>query len=390
MIDRDYSGLRVAVLGSTGSVGTQALDVIRELGCKVVFLSARSNAELLSNQTSEFLPEAVCLTYPEKRDGFVFPKIGKTELFLGEKAHVNCIKALDVDVIIHAVSGLSGIPSALEASKKSVRLAVANKEAIITLGDLILDNIKKSGGVLIPVDSEHSAIFQCLLTNRGDLSQIRKLILTASGGPFFGYTAEMLANVTPAMALAHPTWKMGPKITVDSSTLMNKGFEIIEAVRLFGVDESAVEVVVHRQSIIHSMVEYIDSTVIAQLGSPDMRAPILYSLTYPERVGSPVAPLDLIGISKLTFEKPDDNVFPLLKTARRAIREGGVAPATLISADEAAVASFLEGTISFDKIPIVVEKTLDKSSNDRDISVENVFSAVSEADRIAKQIITEL
>ncbi|MBQ6262951.1 MAG: 1-deoxy-D-xylulose-5-phosphate reductoisomerase [Clostridia bacterium] len=390
MIDKDYSKLKVAVLGSTGSIGTQALDVIRELGCKVVFLSAKSNAELLSRQTEEFLPDAVCLTDPEKSDDFLFPRNRKTELFLGEEAHVKCISSLDVDVIIHAVSGLSGIPSALEASKKGVRLAVANKEAIITLGDVILDNIRKYGGVLIPVDSEHSAIFQCLLTNRGDRSQIKKLILTASGGPFFGYTSEMLSNVTPAMALAHPTWKMGPKITVDSSTLMNKGFEIIEAVRLFDVDESAVEVVVHRQSIIHSMVEYIDSTVIAQLGSPDMRAPILYSLTYPERVGSPVAPLDLIGISKLTFDKPDYNVFPLLNTARRSIREGGVAPATLISADEVAVSSFLDGNITFDKIPVVVEKTLDKASNVNTVSVENVFSAVCEAEKIAKKIIAEL
>ncbi len=390
MTNKSYNELKVAVLGSTGSVGTQALDVIRVLGCKVVFLSARSNARLLSEQATEFSPEAVCLTDESSADGFVLRNNGKTELYLGEEAHVNCILSLDVDVIIHAVSGLSGIPSAIAASKKGVRLAIANKEAIITLGDVIIDNIRKSGGILIPVDSEHSAIFQCLLSSNKDASQIRRLILTASGGPFFGYTADNLKNVTPAMALAHPTWKMGPKITVDCSTMMNKGFEIIEAVRLFGVDESAVEVVVHRQSIIHSMVEYIDNTVIAQLGTPDMRSPILYSITYPERAESPVAPLDFTSLSKLTFDKPDENVFPLLRSAREAIREGGVAPASLIAADEAAVASFLSGKLTFDRIPLVVEKTLEKAANTGSVTPESVFFAVSEADLIAKSIIRDL
>ncbi len=386
----DYSELRVAVLGSTGSVGTQALDVIRELGCRVVFLSAKSNASLLSRQANEFHPEAVCLTDEKKGSDFIFPENGKTELFLGEEAHLKCIESISVDVIIHAVSGLSGISSAIKASEKGVRLAIANKESIITLGDIIQNNLKRTGGVLIPVDSEHSAIFQCLLSNKGERTEIKKLILTASGGPFFGYTADMLKNVTPAMALAHPTWKMGPKITVDCSTMMNKGFEIIEAVRLFGVSESSVQVVVHRQSIIHSMVEYIDSTVIAQLGSPDMRAPILFALTFPNRVESPVSALDFTSISKLTFDKPDEEVFPLLGIARHAIRCGGVAPAVLISADEAAVSSFLDGVLPFEKIPLVVEKTLDKVSYEKSVSVTNVFSAVDDADKIAKSIIRNI
>lgn len=390
MKEKNLNNLKVAVLGSTGSVGTQALDVIRRLGCRVIFLSARSNAELLSEQAIEFRPEAVCLTDPGKFADFKIPADVKTELFLGEQTHVNCISSLNVDVIIHAVSGLAGIPSAIAASKTGSRLAIANKEAIITLGDEISGNIRCSKGQLIPVDSEHSAIFQCLMVNKCGPSQVKRLLLTASGGPFYGYTAEMLKNVTPSMALSHPTWKMGQKITVDCSTMMNKGFEIIEAVRLFEVSEEAVEVLIHRQSIIHSMVEYIDSTVIAQLGEPDMRSPILFSLTYPERIESPVKNIDFVSLSKLTFSKPDDDVFPLLNIAREAVREGGVAPATLIAADEVAVSAFLSGAITFDRIPYVVKKTLESVPNSSRVSEEEVFGAVEIAERFAEKIIADI
>ncbi len=384
----DFSSLRVAVLGSTGSVGTQALEVIKELGCRVVLLSARGTSDKIIDQVGEFRPEAVCLTdgYSAKR---IAPRLeGLTELFVGEKAHTDLIGSVEADVIIHAVSGLAGLPSAVAASKKGVRLAIANKESIISAGDMIFDNIRKSGGELIPVDSEHSAIFQCLMGNKGGAAEVKRLILTASGGPFFDYDPEKLKSVTPVQALAHPTWRMGPKITVDCATMMNKGFEVIEATRLFGVPESAVDVVVHRQSIIHSMVEYTDNTVIAQLGYPDMRSPVRFALSYPNRCSVQTPGLDFASVASLTFEAPDNERFPLLGVAREALRMGGLYPVSLIAADEAAVEAFIDGAIGFGAIAAVVRKTLETVLPGAADSIESIGDAARRAYSNAREIIS--
>ena len=266
---------------------------------------------------------------------------------------------------------------------------MANKEAIICAGESIFDNLRRFGGELVPVDSEHSAIFQCLAENRGEASgvcasarSVRRIILTASGGPFFGMKRAELEKVTPERALAHPTWKMGKKITIDSATLMNKGFEIAEAVRLFGVPTEKVDVVVHRQSIIHSMVEYTDNTVIAQLGAPDMRSAIRYSFTYPERGTSLSDPLDFAAIGKLTFDRPDPEAFPLLEAGRAALEMGGTAPCTLIGADESAVDAFLRSELSFNAIADVVFETLNAVTPSA-VSEESLAAADAEARRIA-------
>ena len=389
MSEKKYSALRVAILGSTGSIGTQALDVVRELGCRVVFLSAHSNSDLLFRQAAEFSPDNVCLTSEKAYGVLKTPTELKSKLFIGEKAHLDLIRDTEADVIVHAISGLDGLPAAYCASEKGARLAIANKEAIIAAGDLIFGNVRKNGGELIPVDSEHSAIFQCLLANRGKKDQIKRLILTASGGPFFGCGKDELRSVTPERALAHPTWKMGPKITVDCATMMNKGFEIIEAVRLFGIDEKRVDVLIHRQSIIHSMVEYIDNSVIAQLGEPDMRSPIRFALTYPDRAPATGESLNFIKVGKLTFDKPDTSVFPLLDTAREAIRAGGTSPVSLIAADEEAVSAFLKGKLPFDRIADVVRETLSSVTVYKEVSPDSIDGAVLESRIRAREIISK-
>ena len=268
---------------------------------------------------------------------------------------------------------------------------MANKEAIICAGEMIFENLRKAGGELVPVDSEHSAVFQCLAENRGEPSDVcasaksvKRIILTASGGPFFGMTKAELEKVTPQRALAHPTWKMGRKITVDSATLMNKGFEIAEAVRLFGVASERVDVVVHRQSIIHSMVEYTDNTVIAQLGSPDMRSAIRYSFTYPDRGVSLSASLDFAALGTLTFDRPDAEAFPLLDAGRAALEAGGTAPCTMIGADEVAVEAFLSGEIAFTAIADVVLETL-HAVTPTEITEESLAAADAEARSIAAE-----
>ena len=270
---------------------------------------------------------------------------------------------------------------------------MANKEAVICAGDMIFDNIRKNGGELVPVDSEHSAVFQCLAENRREGSSlaenVSKIILTASGGPFFGMTSEELERVTPERALAHPTWKMGPKITIDSATLMNKGFEIIEAVRLFGVEPERIEVVIHRQSIIHSMVEYIDNTVIAQLGLPDMRSAVRYALTFPGRAEVRSAGLDFASVGTLTFDRPDEKAFPLLNAGREAYKMGGTALCSLIAADERAVGEFIAGNIGFGDISRAVFAALDKVKV-YGISEESIYEARREADEVCYEIIKNM
>ena len=364
----------MAVLGSTGSVGTQTMDVVRELGCAVSLLSGWSNTPLLLEQIRAFHPETVYVR-DEAACETIRAALGTDtpELICTEKELLDAIRTTDADCIVHAIAGMAGIPTALAAADSGKRLAIANKEAVIAVGELLFQKIHASGGELIPVDSEHSAIYQCREGRKS--CEVRRILLTASGGPFFGKTAAELSHVTLEETLAHPTWKMGRKITVDSATLMNKGFEIIEAVRLFGVPEERVEVLVHRQSIIHSMVEYTDNTTIAVLSKPDMRECIRYALTAPDRAFVQEKGLDFAAIGTLTFDKPDTVTFPLLNTAREAIRIGGSAPAALIAADEAAVQAFFDKRIPFSAIAPTVAALLS--------GIQDTFSLVPNAENMA-------
>lgn len=364
----------MAVLGSTGSVGTQTMDVVRELGCAVSLLSGWSNTPLLLEQIRAFHPETVYVR-DEAACETIRAALGTDTpaLICTEKELLDAIRTTDADCIVHAIAGMAGIPTALAAADSGKRLAIANKEAVIAVGELLFQKIHASGGELIPVDSEHSAIYQC--REGRESCEVRRILLTASGGPFFGKTAAELSHVTLEETLAHPTWKMGRKITVDSATLMNKGFEIIEAVRLFGVPEERVEVLVHRQSIIHSMVEYTDNTTIAVLSKPDMRECIRYALTAPDRAFVQEKGLDFTAIGTLTFDKPDTVTFPLLNTAREAIRIGGSAPAALIAADEAAVQAFFDKRISFSAIAPTVAALLS--------GMQDTFSLVPNAENMA-------
>lgn len=368
--------IKVAVLGSTGSVGIQALDVIRAMNCEVVLLVAGSNAELLARQTAEFKPSKVAINGREAADRLRGLLSDSCTFFYEKQAILDEIRNTDADVIIHAISGLAGIEYALAAADSGKRIGMANKEAIVSCGDLIDQRLMISGGQLIPVDSEHSAIFQCL-TGESDLStqnvKIKRILLTASGGPFQGYSPDKLKNVTVEEALAHPTWKMGAKITIDSATLMNKGFEIMEAVRLFKVAESQVEVLVHRQSIIHSMVEFNDNTIKAVLSEPDMRYCIRYAMTCPQRSDVASSGLDFEKIKYLTFDKPDTNTFPLLNEARKAITAGGSAPTALIAADEAAVSAFLNRQIGFTDISSIVAELMGKIDIIYDVDEYNIL-----------------
>ena len=388
-ITMDYSKMKVTILGSTGSVGTQAVFVARELGVDVTLLAAGRNVNLLAEQAELLKPSLLSVADSESAEKLRQLTGGKYDIIYGADALEAAVSATDDDVVIHSVAGLEGTRYALAAAKRGVRLAMANKEAIIAAGELINESLKASGGVMIPVDSEHSAIFQCLAAGggRAEPESVKRILLTASGGPFFGMSYDEMRSVTPEKALSHPTWKMGQKITVDSATLMNKGFEVMEAVRLFGVSPNKVEVLVHRQSIIHSMVEYIDNSVIAQLAAPDMRSCIRYALTYPSRAEATYGQLDFAALGSLTFAAPDCEAFPLLSLAYEAIKTDGTAPASLISADEAAVAAFLNRKIGFGDIYPVVKGTLDKINVRTVRSPDDVYEAVTEASRIAEELI---
>lgn len=386
---------RVAVLGSTGSVGRQAIDALSSVDCEYVLLTGGRNVSLLEEQARAVGAKAVAVPDADSADKLRI-SLADTDIkvYGGEGAICSCIENCGADLIVHSISGMAGIPAALASSKTGARLAIANKESIIALGDEIFKNIKKYGGELIPVDSEHSAIFQCLVTSgaidaKGNARPeiVKRILLTASGGPFFGMTRDELRGVTPEMALAHPTWKMGKKITIDCATLMNKGFEVIEACRLFGVTPDKVEVVVHRQSIIHSMVEYIDTMVMAQLGTPDMRHCVRYALSFPERMKVDESGLDFASLGSLTFAKPDVEAFPLLDAAYRAFGMGTTAPAALIAADEEAVASFIEGKISFNAISDVVIGALEKVKLPTECTVGAVAETDAEARAAARDLI---
>ncbi|MBR5367518.1 MAG: 1-deoxy-D-xylulose-5-phosphate reductoisomerase [Clostridia bacterium] len=372
------------VLGATGSVGIQTLDVLAECGIPVEMMTAGEGVERFARAVKRFRPKIAAMTTGEAA--------AKLRELLGDDAPeilwrpdevLDAVRTTGADIVFHSVSGLAGLDTAIAAAESGKRVGMANKEAIVACGDLILDRAASSGGEIIPVDSEHCAIYRCL--EGRDPGDLRRILLTASGGPFFGRTAEELRHVTAAEALAHPTWKMGKKITVDSATLMNKGFEVIEAVRLFGVPENRVDVLVHRQSIVHSMVEWNDNTLLAQMGRPDMRDCIRYALTAPHAAPVTHPPLDLAAIGSLTFAEPDTTAFPLLEAAREAVRMGGTAPACLIAADEEAVDAFLAGQIGFQDIAAVVTETLGRIPALSEINTETAAYTVTQARRFARR-----
>ena len=338
----------LTVLGSTGSIGTQTLDVARMHGYRIKAMSAHSNFRLAEEQAREFLPETVCMT-DETAYRELKARLADTDIKVTSGKEALCeTAALSCDMVINAVVGMVGLEPTLAALNAKNRVGLANKETLVTGGELVKAAEKANNVDIVPIDSEHSAIFQSLMGNRGN--KIEKIILTASGGPFFGYNKEQLKTVTMEQALHHPNWSMGRKITTDSATLMNKGLELIEAVRLFDVTPEQVEVVVHRQSILHSAVEYEDGAVIGQLGVPDMKIPIQFAVTYPKRLPSCSRKLSLFDVGTMTFERADEETFVCLAEARKAIAKGGTAPTVLNGANEAAVALFLDGKIPFYRI----------------------------------------
>jgi len=347
----------IAVLGSTGSIGMQTLDVARNLGIKVSALAANSNIELLAKQAKEFRPLMVSVS-DSSLAGELERSLRGTgiEVYSGAEGLKAAVSIGSVDTVVVSIVGIAGLVPTIEAIRRRKNVALANKETLVTAGPIVMEEAERCGVTVFPVDSEHSAIYQCLAANRKQ--DVERLILTASGGPFRGRKLNELANVTVAQALKHPNWNMGSKITIDSATLMNKGLEVIEARWLFGFTPDKIKVVVHPQSIIHSMVEYRDGSVMGQLGSPDMRIPIQLSLTWPERAPNNFSRLDLLKCGNLTFEEPDTDTFRCLTLAYEALRAGGTMPAVMNGANEAAVRLFLEGRIGFCDIPSLIEKVM--------------------------------
>jgi len=376
---------RISILGSTGSIGKQTLDVVRQHKDKfeVVAISANSSVDLLLEQIKEFKPKYVAV-YDELsaiKLKSMIPSDINIEVLSGMEG-LKAISSLDeIDVLLTAIVGMIGLVPTLEAIKKGKDIALANKETLVCAGNLVMNEAKKYGVSILPVDSEHSAIFQCL--NGEKNKEIEKIILTASGGPFRGKKKEDLLNVTKNQALKHPNWSMGRKISIDSSTLMNKGLEVIEAKWLFDVEHNQIDVVVHPQSIIHSMVQFIDSSVIAQLGCPDMRLPIQYALSYPDRIECDFERLDLAKIATLTFEEPDMDTFPCLKLAYDTLKMGGTYSAVLNSANEVLVNEFLEDKIGFYDIPYYIEKTLEAHNSISEPTVEDIL----EIDRWTREFV---
>ncbi|HEY40569.1 MAG TPA: 1-deoxy-D-xylulose-5-phosphate reductoisomerase [Dehalococcoidia bacterium] len=356
---------QIAVLGSTGSIGRQTLDVVRNLSSyfNVVALAAGQNLDLLTQQINEFAPRYV---HCEAEEGL--SNTGCEPLSLEEIASHE-----HVDTVVIATSGKSGLLATLAAAQAGKNIALANKESLVMAGEIITREARASGASILPIDSEHSAIWQCL---QGEAQSFVRIILTASGGPFRSYPPEQLKQVTAAQALEHPSWQMGPKVTIDSATLMNKGLEIIEAHWLFDSPFEYIRVIIHPQSIIHSMVEFADGSVKAQLGWPDMRLPIQYALTYPERLPNPELPrIDWDNVPSLTFEQPDLNRFPCLRLAMEAGKTGGTSPSVLCAVDEAAVDLFLTGTIRFTDIARLVEQVLTEHRTITDPSIEDILAA---------------
>ena len=376
---------RIAVLGSTGSIGTQTLDVCRRLGYEIVALAAGSNAELLEKQAREFSPKLVAAADENAARRLSIALSGTGITVLGGERAVLEAAAAECDIVLNAVTGIAGLRPTIAAVEAGNDIALANKETLVAGGRRVMDYAAEHGVKILPVDSEHSAIFQCLQA-KGDYARIKKLILTASGGPFFGKTAAELENMRPEDALRHPTWSMGKKVTIDSASMANKGLEIIEAAHLFDVEQNNIDVVIHRESIVHSLVQFTDNSDLAQLGVPDMRTPIQYALTWPERESEAAAELDLANVGTLHFYRQDEKTFPSTGLARYALDKGGTATAAFNAADEIAVAAFLDGKIKFTDIPKIIEKTIDKEFA-KGNSFEEVFYTDSEARKFASALV---
>jgi len=374
----------ISILGSTGSIGTQTLEVAREYkGIKIKAISANSNIKLLEEQAREFCPELVAVADEQQAKKLkVMLADTNIRVFGGAEGLLEAATINNANTVVTAVVGISGLAPTIEAIKAKKNIALANKETLVTGGHIVTELAKENGIKILPVDSEHSAIFQSLMGN--DKKEIKRILLTASGGPFFGKTKEELKSVTLEQALKHPNWDMGAKITIDSSTLVNKGLEVIEAKWLFGVDIDKIEVLVHRQSIVHSMVEYIDNGVIAQLGMPDMRLPIQFALTYPHRLPMTQNEIDFTQVGMLTFEKPDTETFFALELAKKAGREGGILPTVFNSADEAAVELFMDRKLSYLGISEAIAYAMEKIKNIQNPSLEEIMLADKEARQIVK------
>ena len=375
----------VAILGATGSVGMQAQEVVRLRGYRVDLLTADRSVERTELAAREFMPTYVAMA-DESAARDLKTRLADTDIRVlsGESGILDAISRTSAETVVNSILGGAGLLPSLAVIDSGKRLALANKESLVIAGDVVMSRAKERGVEILPVDSEHSAIFQSL--KAGKSSEVKRIILTASGGPFYGRNRDELASVTLADTLAHPTWKMGRKITVDSATLMNKGFEVIEAVHLFGIPADRVEVVVHRESILHSAVEYIDNTVIGELSVPDMRACVQYAVDYPSRESAVIAPLDLFSVGRLSFARPDTAAFPLLALAKRAVALGGAMPAILNAADEIAVAAFLDGRLSFIGISEVVEEVFDALSDCQRLTD---LSDILSADKRARAVATE-
>lgn len=376
---------KISVLGSTGSIGTQTLEIAREYkDIKITALSAYSNIELLEAQAREFKPKLVCVIN-EDRAADLKVKLADTDIKVvsGRDGLTEAACEESAETVVTAVVGISGLEPTIAAIKAKKNIALANKETLVTGGHIVMKLAENTGVKIIPVDSEHSAIFQSL-QGMSDKKEIKRIILTASGGAFFGKKKEDLINITPEQAAVNPNWNMGVKVTIDSSTLVNKGLEVIEAKWLFGVDADRIKVVVHRQSVLHSAVEFTDNAVIAQLGAPDMRLPIQYALTYPKRYPMKNNELDLIKYGSLTFEEPDTKTFYALELAKQACRKGGTLPTTFNSADEAAVDLFVKGKISYPEITEKIAYAMEKASFCENPSVEEIMAADKEARELVK------
>ena len=373
----------VSILGSTGSIGRQTLDIIDNLGLPVAALTAGSNAERMAEQCRKYRPKLAVMS-TEAAANQLKEKIADlpTEIMWGEEGLIAAATIPDADCIITAVVGMVGLKPTLAAIRAHKRIGLANKETLVCAGQLVMAEAKKYNAEIIPVDSEHSAIFQCLM-GCGDRREVKRILLTCSGGPFYGKTREELGVVTKADTLKHPNWKMGAKITIDCATLMNKGLEVIEAMRLYDLPLEQVDVLIHRQSIVHSMVEFTDGAVMAQLGAPDMRLPIQLAMTYPERSATPVDFLDLTSCGALTFAHPDMDAFPCLKLARDCAAKGGTACPAMNGANEEAVALFLDDKIGFYDIYDLVSRAVEAVPFIAEPSLDEIL----ESDRLAREAV---
>jgi 1-deoxy-D-xylulose-5-phosphate reductoisomerase len=389
----------ICILGATGSIGVSTLDVVNRHPDKyrVVALTANTNIDELFNQCLAFHPEYVVVVDKAKslllKEKITNSAVADIQVLSGVKALEQVSTLESVDTVMAAIVGAAGLLPSLAAAKAGKTVLLANKEALVMSGDIFMSAVRESGATLLPIDSEHNAIFQCMPAGYvagQQAKQARRILLTASGGPFRETPLEQLSTVTPAQAIAHPKWEMGKKISVDSATMMNKGLELIEACLLFNMSPDAIQVVIHKQSIIHSMVDYVDGSVLAQMGNPDMRTPIAHAMAYPERFDSGVAPLDIFAVRQMDFEQPNLERFPCLRLAYQAIKAGGIMPTVLNAANEIAVEAFLNEQIRFTDIAVTIEKTMHEFSPESADTLEVVLATDQKARTVAQQMIANL